>query len=187
MLRLGAPVRRSYPFRALARSPPLEVPPNALKSSEQAHRVLEASSANTPVIDREPDAPGATNSAVAPVRGLARTMPPSPSRPMNRVPSRVEVMLSGNALPPESAIHNGPAPAVVIQKGVETNAPKNAAFVRHGTNEGEILIINVSRLHSHISCIEIYDSVDMGFFGIAVAAILRFRFGDSTRPATHQP
>src|SRR5258706_7428263 len=135
MLRLGAPVRRSYPFRVLARSPPVEVPPNALKSSEQAHRVSEASSANTPVIDREPDAPGATNSALAPLRGLVRTMPPSPSRPMNRVPSRVEVMLSGNAFAPDNAIDNGPATAVVIHKADETNAPVNAACARRGIKE----------------------------------------------------
>src|SRR6267154_6584096 len=135
-LSLGAPVRRSNPFRALPRSRPREGPPKPLKSLEQAHRVLEASSANTPVIDREPDAPGATNSATAPVRGLARTMPPSPSRPMNRIPSRVDVMLSGNALAPGSAIDNGPASAVVIQRTDENRAVAITVCVRRDAYEG---------------------------------------------------
>src|SRR5882672_10568445 len=125
-LRWAAPVRRSKPFRALTRSPPPEGPPKTLKSLEQAQRIPEASSANTPVIDREPDAPGATKSATAPVRGLARTTPPSPSRPMNSVPSDVEVMLSGNALAPGSAIDSGPASPAVIQKRDENSAPANA-------------------------------------------------------------
>src|SRR5580692_11834603 len=127
-LRLAAPVLRSKPFRALRLSPPLEGPPKALRSLEHAQRVPEAWSAKTPVIDREPAAPGAMNRAAAPVRGSARTTPPSPSRPMNRVPSRAEVMLSGNARSPGSAIDDGPAPAV-IQTTDENSAPTNAACV----------------------------------------------------------
>src|SRR6266851_3223152 len=128
-LRLAAPVRRSKAFRAAPRSRPSEGPPKALRSLEQAQRVPEASSAKTPVIDREPAAPGATNSAAAPVRGSARTMPPSPSRPMNSVPSRAEVMLSGNARSPGSAIDDGPAFIAVIQRTDENSAPASAALV----------------------------------------------------------
>src|SRR5258708_3529170 len=128
-LRLAAPVLRSKAFRAAPRSRPPEGPPKALRSLEQAQRVPEASSAKTPAIDREPAAPGATNSAAAPVRGSARTMPPSPSRPMNSVPSRAEVMLSGNARSPGSAIDDGPAFTAVIQRTDENSAPANAAFV----------------------------------------------------------
>src|SRR5579859_2155365 len=85
-LSLAAPVLRSKAFSAAPRSPPVEGPPSALRSLEQAQRVLDASSANTPVIDREPAAPEAMNSSAAPVRGVARTIPPSPRRPTNRVP-----------------------------------------------------------------------------------------------------
>src|SRR6266436_1035534 len=129
-LRLAAPVRRSKAFRAAPRSRPSEGPPKALRSLEQAQRVPEASSAKTPVIDREPAAPGATNTAAAPVRGSARTTPPSPSRPTNRVPSRVEVMLSGNARSPGTAIDIGLASAAVIRGTHENSAPANAACVR---------------------------------------------------------
>src|SRR5258707_15106510 len=55
-------------------------------------------------IDRDSDSPGATNTTTSPVRELARTMPPSPGRPMNSVPSAVDVRLSGNARRPGSAI-----------------------------------------------------------------------------------
>src|SRR5258706_3860178 len=139
-LRLAAPLRRSKAIRAAPRSRPPDGPPRALRSLEQAQRVPEASSAKTPVIDREPAAPGATNSAAAPVRGSARTTPPSPSRPMNRVPSRAEVMLSGNARSPGSAIDDGPAPAV-IQTTDENSAPTNAACVGRDGDEGEKLAI----------------------------------------------
>src|SRR5712675_52298 len=125
-LRLAAPVRRSKAFRAAPRSRPSEGPPRALRSLEQAQRVPEASSAKTPVIDREPAAPGATNSAATPVRGSARTTPPSPSRPTNRVPSRGEVMLSGNARSPGTAIDIGPAAAAVVRGTHESSAPANA-------------------------------------------------------------
>src|SRR6201988_2805954 len=125
-LRLAGPVRRSKAFRAAPRSRPPEGPPKALRSLEQAQRVPEASSAKTPVIDREPAAPGATNSAAAPVPGSTRTTPLSPSRPTNRVPSRVEVMLSGNARSPGSAIDEGPA-AAVIQRADENSAPASTA------------------------------------------------------------
>src|SRR5580704_2831658 len=135
-LRLAAPVLRSKPFKALRLSPLLEGPPKALRSFEHAHRVPEAWSAKTPVIEREPAAPGATNSAAAPVRGSARTTPPSPSRPTNRVPSRAEVMLSGNARSPGSAIDSGPASAVVIQGTDENSEPANTAVERRDTNVG---------------------------------------------------
>src|SRR5258706_7945020 len=135
-LRLAAPVRRSKAFRAAPRSRPSEGPPRALRSLEQAHRVPEASSANTPVIDREPAAPGATNSTAAPVRGSARTIPPSPSRPMNSVPSRAEVMLSGKARFPGSAMDNVPAVAAVIQRTEVNSTPANAGFVRRDADEG---------------------------------------------------
>src|SRR5712671_121606 len=138
-LRLAAPVRRSNAFRAAPRSLPSEGPPKVLRSLEQAQRVPETSSAKTPVIDRDPAAPGATNSTAAPVRGSTRTTPPSPSRPTNRVPSRVEVMLSGNARSPGSAIDNGPAAAAVIQRTDENSTPPSAACVRRDTDEGQEL------------------------------------------------
>src|SRR5258708_1403243 len=125
-LPLAAPVPRSKALRAAPRSRPSEGPPKALRSLEQAQRVPEASSAKTPAIDREPAAPGATNSAAVPVRESARTIPPSPSRPTNRVPSRIEVMLSGNARSPGSAIDDGPAFTAVIQRTDENSAPANA-------------------------------------------------------------
>src|SRR6267143_6657265 len=99
-LRLAAPVRRSKPFRALRLSPLLEGPPKALRSLEYAQSVFALSSANTPKMDRVSDAPGGTNTATSPLREFARTMPPSPRRPMNSVPSTVEVRLSGNARRP---------------------------------------------------------------------------------------
>jgi len=52
-------------------------PPNALKSFEQAQSVLDASSAKTPKIEREPDAPGWMKIVLSAVRGLMRTIPPS--------------------------------------------------------------------------------------------------------------
>src|ERR1700741_4761358 len=132
-LRLAAAVRRSKAFRAAPPSRPPEGPPKALRSLEQAQRIPEASSANTPVIDREPAAPGATNNDAFPVRGSARTMPPSPSRPTNSVPSRVEVMLSGNARSPGSAIDEGPAFTAVIQRIDDNSAPTDAAFLWRDT------------------------------------------------------
>src|SRR5258708_37276295 len=136
-LRLAAPVRRSKAFRAALRSRPSEGPPRALRSLEQAQRVPEASSAKTPVIEREPAAPGATNTAAAPVRGSARTTPPSPSRPTNRLPSRAEVMLSGNARCPGSAIDHGPARAAVIRTTDQNSAPANTTWARRGTEDGQ--------------------------------------------------
>src|SRR5579859_11573 len=126
---LAAPFRRSKPTRAAPGVFPPEGPPRALRSLEQAQRVPDASSAKTPVIDRVPAAPGATNSAATPVRGSARTTPPSPSRPTNRFPSRVEVMLSGNARSPGTAIDVGPASAALIRGTHDNSAPANAACV----------------------------------------------------------
>src|SRR6266446_3000365 len=54
MLRFPSPVLRSKPFNALPVSLPVAGPPNALKSFEQAHSVLDASSAKTPKIERDP-------------------------------------------------------------------------------------------------------------------------------------
>src|SRR5260370_35948477 len=143
-LRLAAPVRRSKAFRAALRSRPPEGPPRALKSWEQAQRVPEASSAKTPAIDREPAAPGATNSAATPVRGSAPTTPPSPSRPANRVPSRVEVMLSGNARSPGTAIDIGPVSAAVIRGTHENSASANAAWVVRNAIERKEFAIDVA-------------------------------------------
>src|SRR5580704_11151160 len=142
-LRLATPVRRSNAFSVAPRSRPPEGPPKALRSLEHAQRIPEASSAKTPVIEREPAAPGATNTVVAPVRGSARTMPPSPSRPTNRLPSRAEVMLSGNARSPGTAIDNGPACDAVIQRTDANTAPVNAACVEHDTDEGQELTIDM--------------------------------------------
>src|SRR5580692_4072485 len=151
-LRLAAPVRRSKAFRAAPRSPPPEGPPRALRSLEQVQRVPESSSANTPAIDREPAEPGATKSVAAPVRGSARTTPPSPSRPTNRVPSRVEVMLSGNARSPGSAIDDGLAATAIIQTTDENSAPAIAACVWRDidTDEGNELAIDLPHLHSNV-------------------------------------
>src|SRR6266404_6018340 len=79
----------------------------------------------------------------APVRGSTRTTPPSPSRPTKRVPSRVEVMLSGNARSPGSAMDNGPAPAAVIQRTDENSAPAKAARVWRDTEEGQELTTDI--------------------------------------------
>src|SRR6266849_11177668 len=103
-LRFPTPVLRSKPFNALAVSLPVAGPPNALKSFEQAHSVLDASSAKTPKIEREPDAPGRTNTMLSADRGLTRTIPPSPRRPTKIAPSELDVMLSGKALVPGTGI-----------------------------------------------------------------------------------
>src|SRR5260221_4009990 len=88
----------------LSVSLPVADPPNALKSFEQAHSVLDASSAKTPKMEREPDAPGRTNTVLSADRGLTRTIPPSPTRPTKSAPSELDVMLSGNALVPGTGI-----------------------------------------------------------------------------------
>src|SRR5467141_1742859 len=98
------PVFRSNPFNALPVSLPVAGPPNALKSLEQAQSVFAASSAKTPKIEREPDAPGWTNTVLSAVRGLTRTIPPSPMRPTKSTPSEVDVMLSGKAFVPGTGI-----------------------------------------------------------------------------------
>src|ERR1700740_1006862 len=103
-LRFPTPVLRSKPFNALRVSLPDAGPPNALKSFEHAHRVFDPSSAKTPVIERELAAPGWTNTAFPAVRRLMRTIPPSPMRPTKRAPSDVDVMLSGKARVPGTAI-----------------------------------------------------------------------------------
>src|SRR5580698_11242525 len=92
-LRFPFPVLRSKAFNALPVSLPFAGAPNALKSFEQAQRVLDASSAKTPKIEREPDAPGRTNTVLSADRGLTRTIPPSPRRPTKSAPSAVDVML----------------------------------------------------------------------------------------------
>jgi hypothetical protein len=98
------PVLRSKLFNALHVSLPAADPPNALKSFEQAQSVLDASSAKTPEIEREPDAPGWTNTVLSAARDFMRTIPPSPRRPTKRAPSEVDVMLSGKAFVPGTGI-----------------------------------------------------------------------------------
>jgi hypothetical protein len=100
----ASPVLRSKLFNALHVSRPAADPPNALKSFEQAQSVLDASSAKTPKIEREPDAPGWMNTVLSALRGLTRTIPPSPRRPTKRAPSEVDVMLSGKAFFPGTGI-----------------------------------------------------------------------------------
>ena len=100
----ASPVLRSKLFNALHLSLPVVSPPNALKSFEQAQSVIDASSAKTPEIEREPAAPGWTNTALSAVRGLTRTIPPSPRRPAKSAPSGVDVMLSGKAFAPGTGI-----------------------------------------------------------------------------------
>src|SRR5580700_11082419 len=100
----ASPVLRSKLFNALHESLPVAGPHNALKSFEQAQSVLDASSAKTPKIEREPDAPGWTNTVRSALRGLTRTIPPSPTRPTKRTPSEVDVMLSGKAFAPGTGI-----------------------------------------------------------------------------------
>ncbi len=103
-LRFPTPVLRSKPFNALPVSLPVAGPPNALKSFEQAQSVVDASSAKTPKIEREPAVPGWTKTVGAAARGLPRTIPPFPSRPTKRAPSEVDVMLSGKAFVPGTGI-----------------------------------------------------------------------------------
>lgn len=103
-LRFPPPVLRSKPFNVLPVSLPVAGPPDALKSFEQAHSVLDASSAKTPKIEREPDAPGWTNTVLSAVQGFIRTIPPSPRRPTKSTPSEVDVMLSGKAFVPGMGI-----------------------------------------------------------------------------------
>src|SRR5260370_22045704 len=103
-LRFASPVSRSKLFNALHVSLPPADPPNALKSFEQAQSVLDASSAKTPKIEREPAAPGWTNTVLSAARGLTRTIPPSPRRPTKSAPSEVDVMLSGKAFVPGTGI-----------------------------------------------------------------------------------
>src|SRR6266849_9168029 len=103
-LRFPFPVLRSKAFNALPVSLPVAGAPKALRSFEQAQSVFEASSARTPKIEREPDAPGWTKIVLSAVRGLTRTIPPSPRRPTKRAPSEVDVMLSGKAFVPGTGI-----------------------------------------------------------------------------------
>jgi hypothetical protein len=104
MLRFPSSVLRSKPFSALPVSLPVAGPPSALKSFEQAQSVLVASSAKTPKIERDPEAPGWTNTVFSAVRGFMRTIPPSPTRPTKRTPSEVDVTLSGKAFVPGMGI-----------------------------------------------------------------------------------
>src|ERR1700739_274453 len=104
MLRFPSPVLRSKDFSALPVSLPVAGPPNALKSFEQAQSVLDASSAKTPKIEREPAAPGWTNTVLSAARELTRTIPPSPIRPTKSAPSELDVMLSGKAFVPGTGI-----------------------------------------------------------------------------------
>jgi hypothetical protein len=133
-LRFAAPVLRSRPFRALRLSPLLEGPPKALRSFEHAQSVFALSSANTPKMDRVSDAPGGTNTATLPLREFARTIPPSPRRPMNSVPSAVDVRLSGNARRPGSAIDCASAVAACGDTAGESTATAIATRATHRLN-----------------------------------------------------
>src|SRR5579863_3037374 len=134
MLPLAAPVRRSKPLRALRLSSLLEGPPNALRSFEHAQSVFALSSASTPRMDRVSDAPGGTNTATSPLREFARTIPPSPRRPMNSVPSAVDVRLSGNARRPGSAIDCASAIAACGDAADENTATAIATRATHRFN-----------------------------------------------------
>src|ERR1700752_495031 len=134
MLRLALPVRRSKTLRALLLWPLLERPPKALRSFEHAQSVFALSSANTPSIDRVSGAPGGTKTATSPLREFARRIPPSPMRPMNSVPSAVDVMLSGNARGPGSAIDCASATAACGATTLESTATVIANRATHGCN-----------------------------------------------------
>src|SRR6266403_6419590 len=133
-LRFAAPVRRSKPFRALPLSPLPEGPPKALRSFEHAQSVFALSSASTPKMDRVSDAPGGTNTATSPLRESVRTIPPSPRRPMNSVPSAVDVRLSGNARSPGSAIDCASAIAACGDTADESTATAIATRATHRFN-----------------------------------------------------
>src|SRR4029077_9322628 len=128
------PVLRSKLFNALHVSLPAADPPNARKSFEQAQSVLDASSAKTPEIEREPDAPGWMNTVLSAVRGLTRTIPPSPRRPTKSAPSEVDVMLSGKAFVPGMGIDSTFWVAALTVK-LSTNTRK-ANLGKHRTRLG---------------------------------------------------
>src|SRR5580692_6806596 len=70
-LRFPIPVLRLKAFNALPVSLPVAGAPRTLKSFEQAQSVFEASSAKTPKIEREPDAPDWTKIVLSLVRSPA--------------------------------------------------------------------------------------------------------------------
>jgi hypothetical protein len=96
-----------------------------------AQRVLDTSSAKTPKIEREPAAPGWTNTVLSAVRGLTRTIPPSPMRPTKSSPPEVDVMLSGKAFVPGTGIDSTFWVAASTVK-LSTKARK-ANVGKHGT------------------------------------------------------
>jgi len=58
--------------------------PNALKSFEQAQSVLNASSAKTPKIEREPDAPGGMNTVLSALDRRSSSLVPDDSSMSDR-------------------------------------------------------------------------------------------------------
>jgi len=62
---------------------------------------------------------------------------------MNNVPSRVEVMLSGKALAPGSAIDCRPASSAVVCMADESNAMTTPARARRVNEECEVLSISI--------------------------------------------
>src|SRR5258708_16766321 len=94
-------------------------------------------------MDRDCDEPDGTNTSVLPVCGLTRTIPPSPSRPMNNVPSRVEVMLSGKALAPGSAIDCRSASSAVVFMADESNAMVTLPRARRGHHNCGVVSISI--------------------------------------------
>jgi hypothetical protein len=121
--------------------------------------------------------PGATNSAASPVRELARTMPPSPSRPINSVPSSVEVMLSGNAFAPGSPIDRSSAYALIIPRADENSATvtticaKRSAETKRDFNIDLSVVLGLSWIDS------VHANSGAADFGIATVEFLRFKFG----------
>src|SRR5258708_22692754 len=94
-------------------------------------------------MDRDCDEPDGTNTSVLPVCGLTRTIPPSPSRPMNNVPSRVEVMLSGKALAPGSAIDSSSEFSAVVCVADVSNAMVMPTRARRLNEKCEFLSISI--------------------------------------------
>src|SRR5271170_856612 len=105
-LTLPSPVLRSNPLSTLPLSAPAMTTPRADRSFEQAHSVFECSSASTPNMEAVPKVPGLSQTSGA-APGRTRTMPPVARLPANRVPSRVDVTLSGKARSPGKDTESG--------------------------------------------------------------------------------
>jgi hypothetical protein len=77
-------------------------------------------------------------------------------------------------LAPRSGIDSDQASAVVIQRTDENTTVVSAARVRHAANDWSELTIDI----------EAYPNSGVADFGIAAAAVLRFKFGDNARRAS---